>query len=238
MKRPLRVLITAGPTREPIDPVRFISNYSTGYMGARLAAESLQRGHRVTVVRGPGGEPMPPGAIVLQVEEAWEMEEAVRREAKRADLILMAAAVSDFRPRRVAQAKLRRRGALTIKLEASPDIIGRLPRREGQLIVGFALETGRVVARARRKLLSKRLDLLLAQHVQPRRRAVLGKRWRPERANGEPSPFGRRKVRAWLLARGGPATSLGRVSKPEVARLLLDKIEALWYGQRGSAKAP
>ena len=229
---PLRVLISAGPTREPIDPVRFISNYSTGYMGARLAAEALARGHRVTVVSGPLTESLPRGARVIPVEQATEMERALRREAGRADAIIMAAAVSDFRPFRAASAKVRRRTPFTLQLRATPDVLSRLPRRSHQLVVGFALETGRVVVRAQQKLRAKRLDLLLAQH-----------------ANGAGAPFGRRKVRAWLLERvrahsGGrgrrfeTVTSLGLRSKPDVARVLLDKIEALWYGQhRSGAKA-
>ena len=225
-QRALRVLISAGPTREPIDPVRFLSNYSTGYMGAQLAAEALARGHRVTVVCGPGVEPMPPGARVLPVEQAAEMEQVLRRNAGRADLIIMAAAVSDFRAARVAAAKLPRQPQSLIRLRATPDIIARLPRRPRQLRVGFALESGRVVPRAQRKLRRKHLDLLLAQRV-----------------NGHGAPFGRARVRAWLLSRptsptahggrgqGSLVADLGTLSKRQVARVLLDKLEALWYGQ-------
>ena len=212
-KRPaLRVLISAGATREPIDPVRFISNYSTGYMGARVATEALRRGHRVRVISGPSSEPMPSGAQVVPVTEAREMERALRRAAGRADVVIMAAAVSDFRPARRSTTKLRRRARLTLALDATPDIIARLPRREGQLVVGFAVESARVALRAAAKLRAKQLDLLLAQ-----------------RANGTGAPFGRRPVEAWLVGRG-TMTKLGRISKTGVARVLLDKIEALWYG--------
>jgi phosphopantothenoylcysteine decarboxylase/phosphopantothenate--cysteine ligase len=183
MKSRLRVLISAGPTREPIDPVRFLSNESTGYMGARLAAEALARGHRVTVVHGPIAEPLPHGIRREAVVTSADLEQALRRHAPEADVVIMAAAVADFRPARVAAAKLPRRGRLTLRLRATPDLIGRLPRRPGQLVVGFALETGRALSRARRKLAEKRLDLLVAQQ-----------------ANGT-SPFGRRRVKAWLLAR-------------------------------------
>lgn len=218
-RRALRILISAGPTREPIDPVRFISNYSTGYMGARLAAAALARGHRVTVVSGPIIERLPAQARVIRVERAREMERALRREGKPVEIIIMAAAVADFRPIRQASAKLPRGGRMRLALEATPDIVARLPRRRRQLIVGFALETGRVVPRAIKKLREKRLDLLLAQQ-----------------ADDQGSPFGRQKVLAWLVARGSvpqaTVTALGRVSKSEVARALLDKIEALWYGQR------
>ena len=212
--RRLHIVITAGPTREPIDPVRFVSNYSTGYMGARLAAEALARGHRVTVIHGPVTEPLPSAARTVAVERSDEMARALRRFARTADVIMMAAAVADFRPIRAVARKLPRRHALTLTLNATPDLIGQMPRRAGQLVAGFALETHRVLASARRKLRTKRLDVVLAQE-----------------ANGVRSPFGRRPVRAWLLTRDGSITSLGRVSKGRVARLLLDKIETLWYGQ-------
>ncbi len=213
-QRALRVLISAGPTREPIDPVRFLSNYSTGVMGAHLAAETLLRGHRVTVVCGPTSEPFPRGARLIPVEQSAQMARAMHRHAPQADVVIMAAAVSDFRaaPRRLT--KIARHGRITLHLRATPDILGSLPRRPGQVRVGFALESSRVVPRARRKLLKKRLDLVLAQQ-----------------ASATQLPFGRRAVRAWLLERSGRITRLGVVSKASVARALLDKIEALWYGQ-------
>lgn len=213
-QRALRVLISAGPTREPIDPVRFLSNYSTGVMGAHLAAEALSRGHRVTVVCGPTSEPFPRGARLIPVEQSAQMARAMRRQAPQADVVIMAAAVSDFRaaPRRLT--KIARRGRIVLHLRATPDILGNLPGRPGQVRVGFALESSRVVPRARRKLLKKRLDFILAQQASATR-----------------PPFGRRAVRAWLLERSGRIKRLGVVSKASVARALLDKIEALWYGQ-------
>lgn len=210
----LRILISAGPTREPLDRVRFVSNYSTGYMGALLASEARARGHRVLVVHGPLVEPLPRGTKRLAVEQAHEMDAAMRRKARLADVVVMAAAVSDFRVAHVARGKWPRRGRHTLVLEATPDIIGRLPRRARQLVVGFAVESARVVPRAKRKLREKRLDLLIAQH-----------------ANGSGAPFGRHRVRAWLLERGGTVHPMGKVAKRTVARTLLDKIETLWYGQ-------
>jgi phosphopantothenoylcysteine decarboxylase / phosphopantothenate---cysteine ligase len=212
MKR-RRVLISAGPTREWLDPVRYLSNESTGYLGARLAAEALARGHRVTVVCGPASEPPPRGARVVPVTDSRQMERAMRREARAADAVIMAAAVADFRPANPSRTKLARRGTLRLRLEATPDIVARLPRRPGQVVAGFALETGRVLARAERKLREKRLDLIVAQD------AAAG------------SPFGRRPVRAWLLGKDGSKVRLGRAAKPVIARALLDKVEALWYVQ-------
>ena len=216
----MRVLISAGPTREPIDPVRYLSNESTGYLGARLAALALARGHRVTVVCGPVSEPPPRRARVVPVTDSRQMERAMRREARAADVVIMAAAVADFRAARPSRTKLPRRGTLRLRLEATPDIVARLPRRPGQVIAGFALETGQVLARARRKLRQKRLDVIVAQD------AAAG------------SPFGRRPVNAWLLAKDGAVQGLGRAGKPAIARALLDKVEALWYGQASHFRTP
>ena len=220
MARSLRIVLTAGPTREPIDPVRFLSNYSTGYMGAQLAAEALRRGHQVTIICGPTQESMPSGARVLPIETAEEMARALRRQARRAEVIIMAAAVSDFRPARLAGAKLSGHAQRTLRLRATPDLIAELPRRARQLVIGFALETHQVVPRAQAKLRAKRLDLLLAQE-----------------ANRAGAPFGRRRVRAWLLTRGGSVSALGQRTKPAIARMLLEKIESLWDDQWGSTCA-
>ena len=214
-RRPLRILISSGATREPLDPVRFLSNYSTGYMGAQLAAQALRRGHRVTVVSGPSPEPLPSKARTIHVEAAREMADALRRESPRADVVIMAAAVSDFTPERPSARKLPRRAGLTLRLRATPDLIARLPRRRGQVRAGFAVESGAVVPRARRKLRAKRLDLLVAQRLG---RGPIA------------SPFGRRPVEAWLLS-PTETQRLGCLPKPRVARALLDKAETLWYGQ-------
>jgi len=183
-------------------------------MGALLASEALARGHRAVVVHGPITEPLPRGVRVLPVEQASEMDATMRRAAKSADVIVMAAAVSDFRAAKAGRGKWPRRGRHTLVLEATPDIIGRLPRRPRQLVVGFSVESNHLVRRARRKLQQKRLDLLLAQY-----------------ANGLGAPFGRHRVHVWLLERGGTVRPLGTMTKPQVARALLDKIEMLWYGQ-------
>jgi phosphopantothenoylcysteine decarboxylase/phosphopantothenate--cysteine ligase len=126
----------------------------------------------------------------------------------------MAAAVADFRPKRPARAKWPRQGRLQLVLEPVPDILASLPQRRGQIRVGFAVESRALLARAARKLRAKRLDMLLAQQV--------------DKAG---APFGRRAVQAWLLQRQGPVLALGRVSKGRIARVILDKVERLCYGQ-------
>lgn len=214
-RRPMRLLISVGPTREPIDAVRYLSNYSSGRMGWCLAREALARGHRVTVVSGPTEVAMPDGATVIRVERARQMQAALRQAFPRADALIMAAAVSDFEPVRVTRGKLVRGGRRVVTLRATPDILARLPRRVGQVVAGFAVEDASAVARARRKLSAKRLDLIVAQSL-----------------NGRGAPFGDRAVTATLLTAGGRAHALGRVSKPAVARAVLDEMEHLWYGDR------
>ena len=213
-RRRLQILITAGPTREAIDQVRFLSNYSTGYMGAELARQSLRRGHSVTVIHGPISEAMPSGVASIRIETARELERVLRQRAPQADAIIMAAAIADFRPARRASQKLKRRGQLTLRLRAIPDVIGRLPRRKGQIVAGFALESSKARSRGWEKLRRKHLDLVIAQET------------------GRGSPFGRRKLSAWMLAKNGSGISLGYTSKTRVARLLLDKVERLWYGDK------
>lgn len=212
MKPRLRVLISSGPTREPIDPVRYLSNYSTGTMGAALAAEALRRGHRVTVVSGPVEVAPPRGARVIWIERARQMQAALRRELARADALIMAAAVSDFEPARTHAKKLPRAGTRMLRLHATPDVVGSLPRRSGQVFVGFALETAQAVARAMRKRTAKRLDLIVGQSVRPGH-----------------SPFGAQPLDAFLVDCSG-VRRLGRVGKAALARRVLDETEQLWYG--------
>jgi len=161
------VLITAGPTHEPIDPVRFLGNRSSGRMGFALAAEAARRGARVVLVAGPVSLPAPSGVIRVDVVTAREMERAVREHAPAADLIVMAAAVADFRPSRPAESKIKRqRGLPVIELEENPDILAGLrevaPRA---LIAGFAAETDDLERNARAKLERKRADFLVANDV-------------------------------------------------------------------------
>lgn len=173
-----RVLIAAGPTREPLDPVRFLSNRSSGRMGFALARAALARGARVTLALGPGTAPPPPGCEVLPVETAREMRAAVLREAPGCDAVLMAAAVADYRPAETAAQK-RKSGKSkgmgdeegSLALAPNPDILAELGalRREGgagpAALVGFAAETGDPEAEAVRKLRAKGCDLVVGNRV-------------------------------------------------------------------------
>jgi phosphopantothenoylcysteine decarboxylase/phosphopantothenate--cysteine ligase len=162
-----RVLVTAGGTREPVDPVRFLGNRSSGKQGEALAAEALARGATVVLVTA-SDRPGPAGAEVVRAESAADMEHAVLGRAGAADVVVMAAAVADFRPKAPAAEKLRKvDGPPDIVLEPTPDILAELGRRKppGQVLVGFAAETGDVEPGARDKLRRKRLDLIVANDV-------------------------------------------------------------------------
>ena len=163
----LHVLVTAGGTREPIDPVRFVGNRSSGKQGHALAAEAADRGAKVTLVTTVD-LPTPPGATVVRVETAAQMDAAVREAATGADVVVMAAAVADFRPARPAESKIKKRdGVPDIVLEPTVDILAGLGagKRPGQTLVGFAAETDQVRQNAASKLAAKGADLIVANDV-------------------------------------------------------------------------
>jgi phosphopantothenoylcysteine decarboxylase/phosphopantothenate--cysteine ligase len=161
------VLVTAGPTYEPLDPVRFLGNRSSGRMGFSLAAEAARRGARVVLISGPVHLAAPPGVERIDVTTAREMEEAVRSRAGDADLVIMTAAVADFRPVRPAPAKIKKeRGLPHIELELNPDILGGLRAAAPRAVtVGFAAETEELERNARSKLERKGVDFLVANDV-------------------------------------------------------------------------
>ncbi len=161
-----RVLVTAGPTREPIDPVRYISNRSSGKMGYALAAGALARGAQVTLVSGPTALTPPAAAVFVPVQTAEEMREAVLHHAASATLVIKAAAVVDHRPKHPATTKIKGKQDYTLELTANPDILAEVAARAaGAFIVGFAAETQNVAAYARAKLEGKGVDLLVANDV-------------------------------------------------------------------------
>lgn len=165
----MRALITAGPTREPIDPVRFLSNRSTGKMGFALAETGVARGHHVILVAGPVGLPTPPGARREDITTAEEMCRAVERELAGCDVLIMAAAVADWRPAEPRATKWKKgdeASTHTLALERTPDILRTVfPSKGSRLFVGFAAETGNLLDEARRKRADKGLDLMVANDV-------------------------------------------------------------------------
>ncbi|HSA93212.1 MAG TPA: bifunctional phosphopantothenoylcysteine decarboxylase/phosphopantothenate--cysteine ligase CoaBC [Terriglobales bacterium] len=160
------VLVTAGPTREPIDPVRFLSNRSSGRMGYALAEAALRRGARVILVTGPVALDPPSGADVVRVETAAEMRAAVLERFAESTIVIKCAAVSDYRPKQVAAEKIKRSGDLSLELTPTADILAELGRsRTSQVLVGFAAETSDALENARRKLESKAVDVIVVNDV-------------------------------------------------------------------------
>ena len=160
------VLITAGPTREPIDPVRYLSNRSSGKMGYALAEAALRRGARVILVTGPTALRPPSAAEVVQVETAAQMLDAAVSRLGEATVVIKAAAVADYRAKSPQSHKIKRRGSLSLELEPTTDISAQLAaRKKNQIIIGFAAETENVLENARKKLLGKSLDAIVANDV-------------------------------------------------------------------------
>ena len=164
----MRLLITAGPTREPLDPVRFLSNRSSGKMGYALAEAAAARGHEVTLISGPVALPSPKDVQLVRVVTAADMLAAVKLHLAKCDTLIMAAAVADWRPARVARRKLKKgtEQCMTLELKRTPDILKTIGKLKGRrLFVGFAAETHNVRAEAKRKLREKNLDLIVANDV-------------------------------------------------------------------------
>lgn len=161
------VLVSAGPTQEALDPVRYLSNHSSGKMGYAIARVARRRGAAVTLVTGPTALPTPPGVRTVAVTTAAEMARAIEAAFATATVVVMTAAVADYRPRRPRSRKMKKGAAtLTLELEQNPDILAGLGRRKGRrIVVGFAAETNDLVAEARRKLAAKRCDLMVANDV-------------------------------------------------------------------------
>ena len=161
------VLVTAGPTREKIDPVRFLGNRSSGKMGYALAEAALRRGARVILVSGPVALEAPTGAEIARVESAEEMRRAVLSRGAEATLIIKAAAVADFRLAQPATEKMKRKGAMSLELEPTADILAELGavKKESQILIGFAAETSNALENARKKLAAKRVDAIVVNDV-------------------------------------------------------------------------
>ncbi len=206
-----RVVVTAGPTREPIDPVRVVSNRSSGKMGYRVAEAAWERGADVVLISGPTALPPPVGVTLRQIDSTRELEAAVRAELPAADVLVMAAAPADYRPSSPSESKRSRvEGALAIPMEPTEDILGATKgqRKKGSVIVGFALETGDALAKGLAKLERKNLDLIVVNDAL------------------EPGAgFEKDTNRVALLGRDGSRRILPLQSKREVAEAILDEVE-------------
>ena len=207
-----RLLITAGPNQEPIDPVRFITNRSSGKMGYALARAAARRGAAVTLVAGPTSLPPPAKARVIPVRTAEEMRAAVLDRFADATAVVMAAAVSDYSPVEAAPKKLKKTAAaLRLELKRNPDILQELGmKKDGRLLVGFAAETDNVVANAEKKLREKNLDMIVANDV-----------------SAEGSGFEGDTNIATILDRSGNVVTLPLMTKDELADRIFDHLHAL-----------
>ena len=208
------VLITAGPTREPLDPVRYISNRSSGRMGYALAEEARARGARVLLVSGPASVPVPAGAELIPVETAAQMYEATTVRIEKADVMILAAAVADYRPTLAPTQKIKKAETpRAVELEPTQDILAECGRRKGaRVLVGFAAETENLEQNARKKFHAKNCDLLIANLVG-------------DGANG--AGFDSSVNEGLLLKASGGAEPLPRESKRAMAGRILDAVAAL-----------
>ncbi|MDH5253516.1 MAG: bifunctional phosphopantothenoylcysteine decarboxylase/phosphopantothenate--cysteine ligase CoaBC [Nitrospira sp.] len=216
-----RVLVSAGPTQEAIDPVRFISNRSSGKMGYAIAEAARDRGGDVVLVTGPTALRPPAGVEVVPVTSAQEMADALGRHFSWATVVVMAAAVADFRPREQAARKLKKQGrtSFTLDLEAAPDILAMLSaQRTTQILVGFAAETEDLISHATAKLVGKGLDAIVANDVTK-----------------EGAGFGSDNNAAVMLSRGGRRKELGLMSKRQLADEILTEVRELRTAGRPSA---
>jgi phosphopantothenoylcysteine decarboxylase/phosphopantothenate--cysteine ligase len=204
------ILVTAGGTQEPIDPVRYISNHSSGKMGYALAEAARDRGAKVTLVTAPTPLPEPIGVDVVKVNTAQEMHQAVEKVATRADALVMAAAVADYRPIKAAKDKIKKGEAgLTLKLEPTLDILSSV---KGNFIkVGFAAESSNLMENAEQKLTQKGLDLIVANDI-----------------TASDSGFGTDTNRVTIIDRKGKVDSLSLMPKREVADKVLDRVAELF----------
>jgi len=219
-----RVLVTSGPTREPIDPVRYISNRSSGKMGQAVATAALRRGAKVILISGPTALTPPGGAAYVPVQTAEDMREAALQHLERATIVIKAAAVGDYRVKRPSASKIKSKKdeGLTLDLIANPDILRELAARKGRaFLVGFAAETNDVRANAAAKLEAKGVDLLVANDV-----SVKG------------IGFDADDNQVTLLDRWGGVAELPRMSKLEVADAILDRALGLRAAHRAGAADP
>lgn len=205
-----KILITAGPTIEHIDPVRYISNRSTGIMGYGIAAECIKRGHKVSLVSGPVSLIPPDGADVVRVHTAEEMKKEVETRIEGADCIIMTAAVCDFKPVKQEQQKIKKKDRITLELVKNPDILKSLTAEKDIVKIGFALETENAMEYGYEKLKDKELDMIVIN-----------------RKTQDQDPFGHGVKQFTIMTSGGDTFDVEGITKEEFAKVLVKKAEKL-----------
>lgn len=207
-----RILITAGPTEEPLDPVRFITNLSSGKMGYALATAANRRGAEVTLISGPTQLPLPPVEKVVRVRTAKEMYQAVMNHYKNATIIIKAAAVADYGPRESSTEKIKKdKKTLSLDLKNNPDIIAAVGKKKGgRILVGFAMETRNLLVNAREKMIKKNMDLIVANNLRD-----------------EGAGFRTDTNVITIIDRTGRTEPLEKMTKIEAADAILDRVKKL-----------
>jgi len=203
------ILITAGPTREHLDPIRFLSNPSTGKMGFELARAAIKKKHKVVLVSGPTYLSPPAGIKFVPIVSGLEMKKAVEKYFPRCDCLIMAAAVSDYCPKRVFHKKIKKTSLLqTVELKPVSDILLAAGKQKGgRILVGFALETENLLKNALKKLKTKNLDIIVANRLSPKT-----------------SPFGDKPTSVIILDKEGRGERFNGLTKREIAQILLNKL--------------
>lgn len=209
-QKQIKAVVTAGPTVEPIDPVRFLSNFSTGVMGYEIAKACRDAGFQTCLVTGPVSLEAPAGVDVIKVTTAREMRARVLERAKGADCLIMAAAVCDFRPEKLSGKKIKKSAGITLRLVKNPDILAEATGKAGLIKVGFALETDHAEANAVKKLKAKGLDLIV---LNTKKKGT--------------DPFGGGKKDFTLIDSNLRQRRLKGVSKQKLARELAGEVERM-----------
>lgn len=206
-----KILITAGPTREMLDPVRFLSNLSTGEMGYALAKVAVSKGYQVSLVSGPTDLPPPKGVKFYAVVSAMQMKKVCEELFPKHDCLIMTAAVCDFMPVAADRNKIPSAKGLTLQLKRTPDVLASLAEQKGRrVVIGFCLETRDLMRRAIEKLTKKKLDGIAANFYGPGH-----------------NPFGKRRVKVHLIDAAGKVRKLAGRSKTQIAKTLLEWMESL-----------
>lgn len=209
----LTFLITAGPTREYLDPVRYFSNASSGAIGYALAGAALRRGHKVMLISGPVVMAAPRGAVLKPVISAREMFDAVKKNYKKADIFIGAAAVADWRPKKTARNKIKKSGrAIKLNFIPNPDIVKFLGGvKGGKVLVGFALESSNLLPRARKKLKEKNMDMVVANY---------------------PDAIGSKQASAWIINNTNSVIRLRFQQKKLLTERIIDEALRIWKARK------
>jgi phosphopantothenoylcysteine decarboxylase/phosphopantothenate--cysteine ligase len=208
----VRFVVTAGPTREALDPVRFISNRSSGKMGYAIAEAALAHKHKVTLISGPGAIAPPRGAKLVAITSSDELYAAVRRAIRGCDVFVMCAAVADYKPAQVALRKMKKqKSAFALRLIPTRDILASLPKRHRCLVIGFAAETHDLKKNAQKKLRAKNCDAIVANDV-----------------SGSKTGMESDENEVTIFFRGGETKKISRASKREIARELVKIFEKMF----------